>query len=302
LSIKSWFKFILLSLVWGTSFFWIKIALREVGPVTLVFFRVGFATLGLVLFTIFGRKHFSLSHWRLYLFLGFFNVAFPFILISWSEKNITSGMASIMNSVQPLVTAFIAALFIKEERLTLQRILGLLVGFGGVVVLMSNKLSGGITAQGIGILTMFVAVVCYASSTVFARTHNNGVSPENQALGQMSFALIFVIPAMLTLEAPFTPPSLLISYLALAWLGLLGSFFASITWYSLLNEIGPSRVSMTLYLLPLIGVSLGALVLKEKVDWRLLVGGLLIIVGIIMVNRKKTQKIQTAPVELEREG
>lgn len=302
MSTKNWLKFLGLSLVWGTSFFWIKIGLQEVGPITLVFFRVGFATLGLILFTLFTRKNFPLKMWWLYLFLAFFNVALPFILISWSEKHITSGLASIMNSTQPLATALFAAIFIKEERLTLQRIIGLLVGFGGVLVLMSNRIDGGLSAQAIGILTMAVAVLCYGGSAVFARLHNSEVTPTNQALGQMSFAMIFIIPAMLTMEAPFTLPTLPISYVAFAWLGLLGSFVASIIWYSLMNEIGPSRVSMTTYLLPLIGVTLGAVVLHEEVDWRLLMGGFLIIIGIIIVNHKKSIVKLPSKAEMQDEG
>lgn len=287
MSLKNWFKFFALSLIWGTSFFWIKIGLQEVEPITLVFFRVSFATLGLIVFFILTRKRYPLKFWWLYLFLGFFNVALPFILITWSETRISSGMASVMNSTQPLATALIAAIFIKEERLTMQRILGLLVGFSGVLMLMSDRLSGGLGGQLLGILAMFVAVLSYGSSSVFARLKNKGVSPESQALGQMSFGLLFIIPSMLVVESPFVLPKLPISYFAFAWLGLLGSFLAAILWYELLNDIGPSRVSMTTYLLPLIGISLGALVLHETIGWRLLAGGILIILGIIVVNRKK---------------
>lgn len=287
LSLKNWIKFFTLSLVWGTSFFWIKIGLQEAGPSTVVFFRVFFAILGLLVFFILGRRKFPLKSWWLYLFLGFFNVALPFILISWSEERISSGLASILNSTQPLATALVATIFIKEERMTWQRVFGLALGFGGVLVLMSHQAAGGLSGQTIGVLTMVLAVFCYASSAVFARLRNKGVSPESQALGQMSFSLIFVVPAMLVFDAPFKLPQLPISYLAFAWLGILGSCFASIVWYQLLNEIGPSRVSMTTYLLPLIGVALGAIVLHETVDWRLLAGGILIILGIIIVNRKK---------------
>jgi len=287
LSLKNWFKFFGLSLIWGTSFFWIKIGLQEVDPITLVFFRVFFATLGLIIFFLLTRKKYPLKFWWLYLFLAFFNVALPFILITWSETHISSGMASVLNSTQPLATALFAAIFIKEERLTKQRILGLLVGFGGVLMLMSDRLSGGLNGQLLGILAMAVAVLSYGGSSVFARLNNKGVSPESLALGQMSFGLLFIIPTMLVVESPFIMPKLPLSFLAFAWLGLLGSFLAGILWYKLLNDIGPSRVSMTTYLLPLIGISLGAVVLDEKIGWRLLAGGLLVILGIIIVNRKK---------------
>jgi len=288
LSVKSWVKFFALGLVWGSSFFWIKIGLQEVGPVTVVFFRIFFALLGLSAFYLLKRRGFPFRKaWRLYLFLGIFNVALPFFLVSWSETHITSGLASILNSMQPLTTSLIAAIFIKEEKLTPQRIIGLLLGFGGVLVLMSNKLGNGMTNEAIGILAMVIAVFGYGSSGVFARLHNEGVKPEDQALGQFLLGIFFIIPAMLTFEAPFTLPVRPVSYVAFAWLGLLGSFFAAITWYSLLDEIGPSRVSMTTYMFPLVGVGLGALILHETVDWRVIVGGLMILGAIIIVNQNR---------------
>ncbi len=290
MSVKNWIKFFALGIVWGSSFFWIKIGLQEVDPLHVVFYRVFFALLGLGAFYIFTRRSFPLRKaWKLYLFLGIFNVALPFFLVSWSETHITSGMASILNSMQPLSTSLLAAIFIKEEKLTPQRIAGLVLGFGGVLVLMSDKLGGGMTNEAIGIIAMIIAVFGYGSSGVFARVHNDGVKPEDQALGQFVLGMFFIIPAMLTFESPFTIPVRPVSYLAFGWLGLLGSFFAAITWYSLLDEIGPSRVSMTTYMFPLVGVILGATILREPVDWRIVVGGLMIIGAIIIVNQKKRQ-------------
>ncbi len=296
MSVKNWVKFFALGLVWGSSFFWIKIGLQEVGPLHVVFFRVLFALLGLGAFYLFTRRSFSIRKaWKLYLFLGIFNVALPFFLVSWSETHITSGMASILNSMQPLTTSLIAAIFIEEEKLTPQRIAGLLLGFGGVLVLMSNKLSGALTSEGVGVLAMVIAVFCYGSSRVFARIHNGGVKPEDQALGQFVLGMFFIIPSMLTFESPFTLPVRPVSYLAFAWLGLLGSFFAAVTWYSLLDEIGPARVSMTTYMFPLVGVILGTTILKEPVNWRILVGGLIILGAIIIVNQKKRPDVIVHP-------
>lgn len=237
------------------------------------------------------------SAWRLYLFLGVFNAALPFVLVSWSEKHITSGMASILNSLQPLTTSLIAAFFIKDEKLTFQRIAGLVLAFGGVLVLMSDKLNKEVISQTYGIIAMVIAVFCYGASSVFARLNNEGVKPEDQAFGQFAFGFLFIIPSMLMFESPFTLPVRPVSYLAFAWLGLLGSFFASYTWYSLLNEIGPSRVSMTTYLFPLVGVVLGALLLRESVDWRVIVGGLLILLGIVIVNKKMNNGLKRDKTE-----
>ena len=303
MSVKNWVKFIALGLVWGSSFFWIKIGLQEVGPLHVVFFRVSLALLGLSVFYVLRHKSFPLRKaWKLYLFLGLFNVALPFFLVSWSETHITSGMASILNSLQPLTTSLIAAIFIKDEKLTPQRIAGLLLGFGGVLVLMSDKFGGELTGEAIGILAMVIAVFCYGSSGVYARIHNDGVKPEDQALGQFVLGMFFIFPAMLSFESPFPLPVRPVSYLAFAWLGLLGSFFAAITWYSLLDEIGPARVSMTTYMFPLVGVILGATILKEPLNWRTLVGGLMILGAIIIVNQRIKNSTQVPPTERLPEG
>jgi len=302
LSLKNWLKFILLGIVWGSTFFWIKIGLQEVGPFTVVFFRIFFALTGLTVFFLLKRRKPLLKAWRLYLYLGVINVALPFALVSWSEKHITSGMASILNSMQPLTTSLIAAIFIQEEKLTTRRIAGLVLGFGGVLVLMSDKLSGEAINQTIGIIAMVIAVFCYGSSGVFARLHNRGVKPEDQALGQFAVGITLILPAMLVAESPFTLPVRPVSYLAFAWLGLLGSFFAAITWYTLLDEIGPSRVSMTTYMFPLVGVLLGSIILREPVDWRVIVGGMMILGAIVIVNSAKRTNgtpilIESDPIE-----
>jgi len=109
LSAKNWFKFIFLGLIWGSSFLWIKLALREVGPLTLVTFRVGFATLGLLIVAWVTKPKFHKRDIPILAFLGFFNVALPFALISWSELHISSGMASILNSTVPLFTILLAS-------------------------------------------------------------------------------------------------------------------------------------------------------------------------------------------------
>ena len=141
MSAKNWLKFILLGTIWGSSFLWIKIALQEVGPITLVVFRAGFATLGLLVVALVTRPKIRKEDIWILAVLAFFNVTVPFVLISWSETHISSGMASILNSTVPLFTILIAPVVLAEERLTGRRIVGLLVGFAGVIVLMSNQLS-----------------------------------------------------------------------------------------------------------------------------------------------------------------
>lgn len=287
MSVKNWSKFLFLGLIWGSSFLWIKIALREVGPFTLVAFRVFFAALGLFIFFLAARKRLKKEWIGRFLFVGFFNVAFPFVLISTAERSITSGMAAILNSTVPLFTILVAPIFLTEERFTLQRVAGLLLGFGGVIVLMSNRLGGGSDSTLAGIASMLIAALSYAVSGVYARKRSADIPVEAASFGQMAGALIFILPAALIVDAPFKFPSLPLTYLALLWLGLLGSCIATLLWYSLLHSVGPTRTSMTTYMFPLVGVLLGAVFLQENMDWHVLAGGALILLAIFIVNSRQ---------------
>jgi len=274
-------------MIWGSSFLWIKIALQEVDPMTLVTFRTGFATLGLIVVALIKRPTIRKTDLWVLATLGLLNVAFPFVLISWSETHISSGMAAILNSMVPLFTILIAPIFLKEEHLGLQRIFGLLLGFAGVIVLMSNQLEAGDALKEVGVIAMLVSAISYAASSIFARKMSRGMKPEAQSLGQMGTAFLLITPTALTFEAPFHFPILAMSYVALIWLGILGSCVATLLWFSLLNSLGPTRTSMTSYIYPLVGVLLGMIFLGEQVDWRLAVGGILIILAVLIVNTQK---------------
>jgi drug/metabolite transporter (DMT)-like permease len=162
---KEWIKFIALGLIWGSSFLWIKIAVEEIGPFTLVSFRVLFALLGILAVVAYRRTTLpGKNWWPAFIILGLFNIAVPFVLISWAEQRIPSGIASIVNSTIPLFTILIAPLFLKDERITADRLVGLAAGFLGVIVLMSNQIESGIGSYQFGLLAMLLAAILYAGS------------------------------------------------------------------------------------------------------------------------------------------
>jgi drug/metabolite transporter (DMT)-like permease len=304
LSAKNWLKFVILGLVWGSSFLWIKLALGEVGPFTLVFFRAGIAFTGLAVVWIVKRIKLDRRDLWKFTLIGVFNHALPIVLISWSEKHISSGLAAILNSTVPLFTILIAPFFLSDERITLKRALGLVVGFAGVIVLASNDISTSDSMSGIGIITMLIAAACYAASGVFARKMMAGIRHEAQSIGQMGMAFCVMIPATFIAESPFHMPTHPITWVALIWLGLLGSSITLLIWFSLLNSVGPTKTSMTTYMFPLMGVLLGWIFLREVPDWRLLVGGVLVILAVVIVNslgkRDNQDKIEQQVVPLEK--
>lgn len=258
----------------------------------LVFFRVLFAGIGLGVYFLFTRRKFSLRYWWVYAFIGFFNVALPFTLISWAENYISSGLAAILNSTVPIFTMLIALVFYREDRFTPSRGIALVIGFLGVLILSYNKLEGNSDLHTLGIIAMLVAACGYGASTVFARRVDQFVSPEGHSLGQILAALVFMTPAMLVTNSPLDLPGTPITWLAFVWLGIVVSFIASVVWFRMIYDIGPSRASMMIYMFPLVGVLLGVIFLGEKVSWQIVVGGSLILASIYLVNVKKTSLIK----------
>jgi drug/metabolite transporter (DMT)-like permease len=285
---KTWGAFGLLGLVWGSSFLWIKLALQEVPPFTLVGYRLLFGLVGMAAVVAIARPRFPkrTRTWMALLLLGLTNTALPFVLISWGEQTIDSAMASILNSSVPLFTLVIAHFALKDERITVDRGLGLLIGLLGVGVLVGKDLDlNSLGGQGAGQLAVLAAAVCYAGSAVFARKILRDVHFIVQAAIPLIGGDIVIWLAAARLESPLSLPQLPLTWTALAWLGLLGSCLAYLLYYYLLTTIGPTRSTMVTYLFPIVGVILGVLFLQEQIGWRLLAGGSLVLAGIVTVNR-----------------
>lgn len=292
MSAKDWAKFWILGIIWGTSFLWIKIAVTEVSPLVLVGFRTLFGALGLLaLVGLMGQMRSSgvavKPYLGLFVVAGLFNVAVPFVFISWAEQHISSGLASILNSTTPLFAFVIGALLLRDEAVRFSRVAGLLVGFGGVVLLFLPELTG--KAMGSGLLgqaAMLVAAISYAGAAVYLRRKAQAVPAQILAFYQLSAATLMMWGLTLVVERPVALPTLSITWVALLWLGLLGSSLSYILYFALLKTIGSTRATMVTYIPPLIGVLLGAVFLQERFDWPALAGGALILSGIVVVNRK----------------
>jgi len=282
---KHWFVFILLGSIWSSSFLWIKIAVAEIGPITLVAFRVLFGLLFSLTVILVQRVRVprTFKEWTPFLILGISNVAVPFFLISWGEQAIDSGVAAILDSTVPLFTIVIAHYLLHDDKMTLPKVSGLLMGFIGVIILMSKDIGSSIGPI-LGQLAVVVACMFYAGSSVYARKSTTGASGIIRGGGPLVSSTAVMWLAAVTLERPITIPHLPITWIALLWLGILGSGVAFILNYYLIHEIGPTRTTMVTYIFPLGGVILGVLFLHEQLGWQVLVGGALIVASLAVAN------------------
>jgi len=300
---RAWLAFGALSLIWGSSFLWIKIAVQEVGPFRLVAFRLLFGAIGLLIAGRLTRQPLRLSRKQLpsYLLLALVNTALPFTLISWGETRIDSGMASVLNGTVPLFTLVIAHFWLQDERITLPRTLGLLIGFGGVAILVGQNfdLSTILKGSALGQLAVLAASASYATGLTLTRKRFRGQPPVAQATLVVLFSDLMLWVGALAFESPLRLPSLSLTWIALLWLGFLGTGSAYLLYFYLINEWGSTRTSVVTYTMPVIGVFLGVVFLAETVSASLILGVGLVLTGIGFVNWKPRRKESKATVEPE---
>jgi drug/metabolite transporter (DMT)-like permease len=283
---------------------WIKIAVQEVGPVTLVAFRVLFGLLFGVAVILIQRVRLprTWKEWFPPLLLGITNVAIPFFLISWGEQSIDSAVAAILDATVPLFTILLAHTFLRDDKMTWPKVLGLLMGFfAGVVVLMSKDIDASFGSI-LGQLAVVLACVFYAGSNVYARKTTEDTPGILRSVGPLVSSTAVMWPAAFLVENPVKIPQLGITWLALLFLGILGSGVAFIMLYYLVHEIGPTRATMVTYLFPLGGVILGVAFLNEDLSWQLLFGAVLIILSLVVANiqPQKQERSMEEPATAQR--
>lgn len=285
---KDWLAFISLSLAWGSSFLWIKIAVQEIGPFLLVALRILTGILGLLVVVAIKRPPWPSTsrQWGILAVMGMLNVALPFTLISWGQQYIDSAVTSVLNSSVPIFTVLIAHFWLDDEKITGPRAFAILLGFAGVVVLVSRDMRAGLEAGVVGQLAVLVAAVFYAVSAVFIRRHGSGIDATIKSIGPLLFADAALWIATPMVESPVTLPALPLTWAAILWLGIIGSCIAYLLYFYLITSIGATRSTMVVYTFPVVGVILGVLFLGEVLDGSLMLGGGLAIASIILINRK----------------
>lgn len=287
----------ILGWMWGPSFLFIKIAGEEVPPFTAATLRVGIASL--VLLIILNCRKIKLKPlgaiWGHFAFMGIVSMAITFMLFFYGETHIDSSVAALINGSPPIYTAILAHFFLKDEPITLKKCCGVILGLCGLLVLfLPNVLEGTEFHLG-GTLAIMTATFLYAVGFIYAKRFLIGLPPLVAPTSQLICATLFLIPFSLVLEQPFdlVMPSLK-ALGSLCFLGVFGTAIAFLLYYKILEQAGAMALSMTSYLLPIIGLLLGSLVLDESLAWNNYLGGFLILCAMGLVNtaHKTTQAVK----------
>ncbi len=292
---RKWAAFWLVALIWGSSFLLIRIGVEELSPFQVVFIRTGIAAIGINLVLVLLKKRLPLDFKRLFplIVIGIGNTTIPFALITWGEQSIDSGLAAVLQSSAAFFTMLIAHFVFFDEKLSVKKILGLILGFLGVVTLASRSWASGtlVVNELTGALAIVLASLFYAVFTIYSRKQiNTRYEPIVVSAGAMTFAAIS--SGILMVLAPYfngEPATMLVDVssdvlIAIGLLGLVNTFVAYLMYYWVVQQLGAGRASMVTYVVPAVGLILGVLILNEPLDWQIIVGAALIFCGIAVVN------------------
>jgi drug/metabolite transporter (DMT)-like permease len=282
-----WLIFFALGFIWGSSYLFIKLAVDDFGTFTLVALRL---VVGAVLLWIVVRiaKQPLPRERRIYghlLVMAIINITIPFLLITWAEQSVESSLAAILTSPVPLFAIVLSALFLHDEPLRVNGLVGLVVGFIGVIIITSRGLTGAGSSVA-GELALIGATISYAAGAVYARRNVRGLPAMIPAVFQVSFAALITGVLAVLLEHPWTATPDTQAVFAILWLGILGSGIAYLFVFRLFAHWGATRTTLVAYEIPVVGIVLGYLVLAEPIDGRIIFGTALVIGGIGLVNSR----------------
>ena len=295
LDLTSALLLLFLSVLWGASFLFAKIAVGAIPVLVALAARVmiGAASLGLYLIVTRHELPRELRIWRMFLFMGVFNNAIPFALLFWAQTEITAGLGAILNAMTPIFTLIVAHFLTRDEKITRDKLIGIGIGFCGVAVLVGPSLLLDPGRAALAKVACIVASVSYGFASVFGRRFaREGVSPLSATFGQIVTSSLVIFPIALFFHPVATLAAAPVEvYLALLGLGIVSTAFAYVLFYKILARAGATNVSLVTLLVPVSATILGALVLDETLTPMQGLGMALISIGLLVMDGRAVKAI-----------
>ncbi len=283
-----WLLLIMLSILWGGSFFFIGVAVKGLPPFTIVVLRVGFAAIVLNLFVLVRGLRMPTGKTLLlaYLSMGLLNNVIPFSLIVWGQTHIASGLASILNATTPFFTIIVAHFLTKDEKISVERLIGVLIGFVGVAFIIGPEALNDFGTNVFAQLAVLTAAISYAFASVFGRRFQTlGSSPLLTATGQVTASTLILLPLTLVVDKPWTLPMPEWQ----VWAAVLGlAFFSTalayLVFFRILSTAGATNISLVTFLIPVSAILLGTFILGEQLEAKHFAGMAFLGVGLAIID------------------
>lgn len=283
-----------LAIIWGGSFFFAEIALRELPPMTITLHRV-FWALPILIFVIWAKgitPPKSLKIWGAYLTMGALNNALPFSLIFWGQTQITSGLASILNGATGVTGVIVAGLFLSDERLTPTKLIGVVVGFFGVALTVGIEALQNFDLRSLAQMAVLLAGLSYSIAGVWAKLRLSGQKPEMNALGMLLCSTVIMCPLALYIDGTPQFDLQISTWSALLALAIICTSLSYLLYFNILNRAGSGNLMLVTLLIPPFAITLGVLVLGESLAPISLVGFAFIALGLIIIDGRVIRLLQ----------
>jgi len=292
---KEWGLLLLLSLLWGGSFFFVGIAVKQLPPFTIVALRLGLAALALwsVLLLSGQKMPMRPGVWLAFFAMGFLNNAVPFSLIVWGQTQIASGLASIFNATTPIFAVLVAHFLTGDEKFSVNKFAGVIAGFSGVAVMIGPGLLSGLSGHAFGEIAVLAAALSYAFAGVFGRRFKRmGIAPLATATGQVTAAAIILLPVSLVVDHPLSLPMPgAATWSAVIGIALLSTALAYILYFRILMTAGATNLLLVTFLVPVSAILLGWLFLGEVLALRSFIGMAMIAIGLAAIDGRILRRV-----------
>jgi drug/metabolite transporter (DMT)-like permease len=275
------------SMLWGSSYFFIAVVQPELPAFTIAALRTlpASAALLLIVLSLGYRLPATLAEWRLFIAFSAFNTVLPFLLIVWGQSRATGGMAAILNATAPLFGIFLAHLLTHDEKLSWNKVAGILVGITGVGILVGYDVLAGASADLMARLALLAAPFCYVCANIFVRRRLGAYPAFVIAAMQMVGAIFVAFPLALAIDQPWTLPAPSLTALgAIAGMGVLGSALASLCHFTVLQRAGATNASLVTLIMPLTPILLGGIFLGVRLSARDIAGAVVIGAALIIID------------------
>jgi drug/metabolite transporter (DMT)-like permease len=283
-------------MLWGSGYFFVAMIQGEMSTITVTAMRTlpAAAVLLTVVLSLGYRLPAEWSQWRLFIGFAAINTFIPHLLVVWGQSRATGGMAAILNATAPVMGIFLAHALTKDEKLSANRLAGVLAGLAGVVILVGYDFALGSGLDVLARIALLGAPLCYVLANIFARTKLAAHPPFVIAVMQMLGAMIISVPIALVLDPPWNNPlPSSKALLAIVGMGALGSGFSALCHFTVLRRAGATNASLVTLIMPLTPILLGGLFLGEMLSTRDIIGACVIATALILIDGRVLGKIQS---------
>ena len=284
--------------IWGSTWLFIKIGLRDLPPFTFAGLRfvLASAILGSLILIRRARWPRTRSEWYLIAVSGLLQFTLNYGLVFWGEQHISSGLAAVLQSTFPLFGLVIAHFYLPNERMTTLKVVGVLLGVFGVAVIFSDQLTIAGSMALLGSIALVLSAVVGSYSNVLVKAYGGKIDPQILAASQMVFGFVPLLAAGFAIEGnPLRFNWTVSALLALMYLVIVGSVIAFALYYWLLRNMDVTNTMLIALVTPVVAVILGMLVLHEELNWRLVAGTACIILGLGLIVWRRQHKTVTIP-------